>query len=251
MRDFEDSTLWRVSEFERIRQETGSSGYIPLAGATILPTTLLADLRNLQRDTGGGELLESIAACMRHHEPALFYLQHEELVWPVTLFPSQMIYHSPRDMVQATPATLADLKLISVEPPGVRPPGHWLFDRVAQAEHYRPLAPLLWAVAIHGPRGALLNEIGGTAAYRAIKNLSDEGLVAPGAIGSAAERLRRESVSLRQMSTWPGLSVERASRLLNGLYLASALLVTRTHPAARAEPGFMRGLFGAGRRPRR
>jgi hypothetical protein len=30
--------------------------------------------------------------------------------------------------------------------------------------------------------------------------------------------------------------VERAGRLLNALYLASALLVSRTHPAARGAP---------------
>jgi hypothetical protein len=250
VRDFEDSTLWRVSEFERVRQETGTSGYTPLTAASVLPTTLLADLHGLEYAAGGGDVLEVIAACLRHREAALLYLQHEELVWPVTLFPLQMLYHSPRDMVQASPANLADLSLIGVEPPGVRPPGHWMFERVAQAEHYRPLAPLLWAMALGGPRAMLLAEIGGTAAYRALKNLASEGLVAPGALGSAAERLRRESVSLREMTTWPGISLERASRLLNALYLASALLVTRTHPAARAEPGFVRGLFGA-RKPRR
>jgi len=32
------------------------------------------------------------------------------------------------------------------------------------------------------------------------------------------------------------MSVARASRLLNGLYLSSSLLATRAHPAARAEP---------------
>ena len=32
------------------------------------------------------------------------------------------------------------------------------------------------------------------------------------------------------------MSAERAARLLNGFYLASALLVTRSHPAARPEP---------------
>jgi hypothetical protein len=42
VRDFEDSTLWRVSAFERIRRETGSSGFMRLSGPTLLPTTLLA-----------------------------------------------------------------------------------------------------------------------------------------------------------------------------------------------------------------
>ena len=250
MRDFEDSTLWRVSAFERQLRETGTSGFARLSGATVLPTTLVAELERLERDAAEGDALEVIAACMRHHEPALLYLKHEELVWPLTLFPQQMLYHSPRDMATASAKGLADLAVITVEPPGVRPPGHWMHERVAQAEHYRPLAPLLWLMALYGPRFAPLSEIGGTAAYRAIKRLSDEGLNAPGALGSAAERLRRESVPLREVATWPGMSLERAGRLINGLYLVAALLVTRTHPAARGEAGLVRSLLGL-RRPRR
>jgi len=128
---------------------------------------------------------------------------------------------------------LPRLTLLRIEPPGVRPPGHWMHERVAEVEHYRPLAPLLWALALEGPRPALLTEIAGNVAYRALKNPADEGLALGGALRSAAERLRRETVSLRTIAEWPGMSVERASRLLNGLYLNSALLATRAHPAAR------------------
>jgi hypothetical protein len=32
------------------------------------------------------------------------------------------------------------------------------------------------------------------------------------------------------------MGLERASRMLNALYLASSLLTSRTHPAARPEP---------------
>jgi len=248
MRDFEDSTLWRISAFERVRLATGDSGFARLGTATVLPTTLLADLNQLENSFAAGDTLEIIAACMRHREAALLYLQHEDLVWPVTLFPADMLYHSPRDMLQASKQALADLKVIAVEPPGVRPPGHWMHERVGQARHYMPLAPLLWQVALKGPRSSLLAEIGGTAAYRATRRPADSGLVAPGALAPAVERLHRESVSLRDMAGWPGLSVERASRLLNALYLTSALIVTRTHPAARTEPGTIRGFFGLGKR---
>ena len=34
--------------------------------------------------------------------------------------------------------------------------------------------------------------------------------------------------SLRDMSGWPGMGVERASRLLNALYLTGSLMVLRT-----------------------
>ena len=244
VRDFEDSTLWRVSEFERVRTETGGSGFARLEGPTVLPTTLLADLRRLDASGGSADLLEVVAACMRNREPALLLLQYQDLVWPVTLFPTPMLVHSPRDLAQAPRSALATLKLLGAEPPGVRPPGHWMHERIAQAEHYRPLLPLLWSLALDGPRDALLAEIAGTAAYRAVKEAEVDGVALGGATRSAAQRLRRETVPLRDVSRWPGMNVGRASRLLNGLYLASSLLVTRAHPAARSEPHGARALWG-------
>jgi hypothetical protein len=233
MRDFEDSTLWRISAFERMRNEDSQSGFARQERTTMLPSTLLADFERLNDDLSGLDALEVMAACLRHQESALLYLTHEELVWPITLFPAHSIYHCPRDISTASNKGLEHLKLVEVEPPGVRPPGHWMHERVGQASHYCPLTPLLWRVALYGPRGTLLTEIGGTAAYRALVSVASHGLIAPGAMGSAAERLHRQSVSMREVASWPGMSVERASRLLNALYLAGSLMVTRSHPAAR------------------
>lgn len=251
MRNFDDTTLWRISAFDRLRGETGTSGFAKLDdGATVLPTTLLADLSRMDADPHERDALEVLAACVRNRDAALIYLGHEDLVWPVTVFPAQMLYHSPRDMALASQAGLADLSFIDIEPPGVRVPGHWMHERVASVEQYRSLSDLLWLVALSGPRSAPLAEIGGTAAYRALKDVAAEGQVLSGALGSAATRLRRETVALRDIAAWPGMSVERASRLLNALYLTGGLMMTRTHPAARSEPGMHRGLFGPGR-PRR
>jgi hypothetical protein len=249
VRDFEDSTLWRISAFERIRQQTGSSGFMRLEGPTLLPTTLLADLRRLDADPGSNDVLEVIAACMRHREAALLCLTHDGLVWPITLFPHEGVYHSPRDLRQASAAGMANLALATAEPPGVRPPGHWMHERVAQAEHYRPLQPFLWTVALNGPRKELLADIAGPAVYRLVASSSGERPQAPGALGSAIERLQRESVSLREISQWPGMSVERASRLLNGLYLSGNLLVSRSQTLARGDARDSRGgLFGRRKR---
>jgi hypothetical protein len=235
--DFEDSNLWRISAFNRMQLRTGSSGFGSLENrATVLPTTLLADISRMESDPKNADALEAMAACMRHREAALCVLQVDELVWPVTLFPVQMLYHSPRDLTTAAPAALANAKLLSIEPPGVKPPGHWMHERVAVAERYRPLVSMLWHFALHGPRRTLLTEISGTAAYRALSGPAEIPLNAPGAMGSAAERLRAESVAVREVASWPGMSLERASRLLNALYLSSRLLVSRAHPAARAQP---------------
>ncbi len=233
MADSPSSDLWRISEFERVRAQALSSAFSSLDAPTVLPTTLLADLRRLDINGNRGDVLEVAAACMRNHEPALLCFEIDAKVWPVTLFPGQMLYHSPRGLANAGASVLSRLKLLRVEPPGVRPPGHWMHERVAEVEHYRPLGPLLWSLAIEGPRVAVLTEIAGTVAYRAIRSPAEDGLALGGAIRSAADRLRRETVSLRAISEWPGMSIERASRLLNGLYLNSALLATRAHPAAR------------------
>ncbi len=241
MRDFEDSTLWRVSEYDRVRNSTGTSGFDRLGGSQLLPTTLLADLRRLDADPQSNDVLEVVAACMRHRQSALLILQHEGLVWPVTIFPAQMMYHSPTPLHDSGRGMtgFADLRVLETEPAGVRTPGPWLLGPSVDpvhASHYRELQPLLWRLALDGPRSTLLSEIAGTAAYRAIRSPSDEGLSTPGALGSACEHLRRETVSLRTISSWQAMNVERASRLLNALYLASALLVSRTHPAARSAP---------------
>jgi hypothetical protein len=236
MRDFEDSSLWRVSAFERVRRETGSSGYVRLDGPTILPSTMLADLQRLHENRLDGDTLEIVAMCMRHREPALLCLQYEDVVWPITIFPNEGLYHSPHDMALASTSGLANLKLLTCEPPGVRPPGHGMHERIARRDQYRPLAPFLWQLALKGPRSTVLGEIGGTAAYRASLTQEGQSLSAPGALGSAIERMRRESVSLREISSWPGLSAERAGRLVNALYLTSGLIVTRAHPAARSQP---------------
>ena len=107
MRDFEASTLWRVSEFERERMRTGSSGFARLEGASVLSSTLHADLSRLNDGGVGADLLEVVAACMRNHEPALLCLRYDGLVWPVTLFPAQQVYHSPRGLHQVAVEPLA------------------------------------------------------------------------------------------------------------------------------------------------
>ena len=236
MQDFDDSTLWRISEFERVRLETGSSGYARLNGPTVLPTTLVSELSRLEYSAAGTDLMEVIAACMRHREAALIYVVHRELVWPVTIFPRERLYHSPRDLTTELSQGVRELSVHSVEPPGVRAPGHFMTERVAEERHYRPLYPLLWELGLHGPRGTLINEIGGNAAYRVSPDFHLGSLPLAGAVGPAFQRLRRETASLRAVSGWPGMNIDRAVRLLNSLYLLSGLMVLRMHPAARKEP---------------
>ncbi|GAB4561041.1 MAG: hypothetical protein Tsb007_25190 [Rhizobacter sp.] len=242
MRDF-DSTLWRISAFERAREAGEASPGVGFDRPTLLPTTLLADLQRLEASPAANDVLEVIAACLRNREAALLYLAHGPYVWPVTLFPTQQLYHSPVDVSDiAAETSLSQLKLISAEPPGVMPPGHPRHERVAASDKYRPISALLWAVALNGPRDQVLAEIGGKAAYRLAGRIED----LPHALGAllpATMRLRQDSASLRDIAAWPGMSPQRAARLLNALYLTGSLMVTRSHPAARDQPAGWRGLF--------
>ena len=246
MRDFQDSTLWRISAYERLRLERGSSAFAQLGENTMLPTTLLADLRHLEARHEDSDVLEVLAACMRHRQAALICLQYEGLVWPVTVFPAEGVYHSPRDMSLALPDSLAGLKVLSCDAPGMRPPGHWMHERVGRHDHYHPFKPLLWQLALHGPRSARRAEIAGNVAYRVTLSREDR-LLAPGALGPAADRLRAGAATLRDIAGWPGMSAERASRLLNALYLSAALMVMRSHPAAHSQTTLLDRLLRRGK----
>ncbi|MFT3666658.1 hypothetical protein [Piscinibacter sp.] len=232
------STLWRISAFDRLHQQAQQDPDRP----TIVSSTLMAEIAALERRQDENDALEVLAACVRLQEPALVYLRFAELVWPVTVFPAQMLYHSPRPLSEAVDGALARVSVMAIEPPAVRLPGRALGGAVASDDGFHALAPVLWRLALHGPRGRLLGEIGGTAAYRVLRTPQADELPLPGALGAAAERLRRESASLKQIAGWPGMSLERAARLLNALYLGTNLMVSRSAAAARAEP--RRGLLG-------
>jgi hypothetical protein len=236
MRNFDDTTLWRVSSFERMQQETGTSGFARLDGPTLLPTTMLAELEKLERDPHGIDVLEMMGACMRHREAALLCLQHEELVWPITVFPMHGLYHSPKDLSNASAIGLASLKVLTAEPPGVQPPGHWDNERVGQTEQYRSLVPLLWFLALNGPRQTLLHEVSGPAAYRAIPGRGNGNPKLSGVMGSAFERLQHATVSLRQITAWPGRGARLplAQWLVFGLRLDGDSLTPRSTGATQS-----------------
>ena len=126
----------------------------------------------------------------------------------------------------------------------MKPPGDAMHERIARSDRYHPLSAFLWGVALQGPRTTLLTEISGRVAYRLASSSVEDLPPSLGALSSAVGRLRNEAASLRDVAGWPGLSVERASRLLNALYLTGALMVSRSHPAARSEPRGWRGWLG-------
>jgi hypothetical protein len=245
MRSLDDSTLWRFSAYERHVAGGSAAAFASAATgpAPGLSPTLIAELLALERQPQGFDVLTVLSACLRQRENALLLLHQQDLVWPVTLFPREQLYHCPRDLVAQLqglmpgPAELlhgaADLRLLRLEPAGLQAPGSAQRERVGQGMHYRPLAPLLWALALYGPRAQLLPQIAGHAAYRVAPDYHCGPHAPGGALGAALQRLRQASVPLRELARWPGLSPHSAARLLNALYVQGGLMVSRVHPAAR------------------
>jgi hypothetical protein len=198
-----------------------------------LDTSVMQDLLRFDRVGGPGpglEVLEVMAAALRHGRSLRVELRHEcrELVW--TVFPHQKLFHCLLSADGLRRLHLNRLHVERIEPARREPPA---VD--AKAAHTFALRPLLWDLALHGARSDLLPEIAGPVAYR-ISPAGDlaglQQLEQGATLAAAITRLRRETTALADIERWPGFNRERAQRLVNGLYLNAALMVSRTHPSA-------------------
>jgi len=203
---------------------------------TSLSPSLMQDLTRIELGSAQRELLEVLAACIRHTQPLAITVdiapglaaeQHT-----LSIFPSERLLHCTLPMVQLLQGDLGHWRVLQVQPAQLRPPGSHDRTRIGHPSHYAPLAPLLWAVALRGARDELLPELAGLAAYRVAPGISLSGLDVPAAMAQCINRLRRQTSNLREIADWPGVGSERAMRLLNALYLQSGLIVSRSHPAA-------------------
>lgn len=232
------SPLMRVSEFQRYRAESDRDS---VAGSTRLSSLNPSLLHDLQRfaqregrdEEGSLEVLEVLAAAVRHARPLLVHLQHEFRVLALTVFPGEHQIHCPLPLPTLLSWRLTELRVLHVEPARIAP-----YDPARpgpEAHQYAALAPLLWELALRGARDELLPEIAGTAAYRVAPGADLSRLDLGGTLAAAVQRLARQTTNLREIAGWPGFDRERAMRMLNGLYLHGALMVSRSHPAATNE----------------
>jgi len=138
-------------------------------------------------------------------------------------------------MAQLMASRLTELRVLQVEPALLRPPADLNSGLAAPADRVAALGPVLWELALRGSREALLPEIAGNAAYRIAPGVDLSMLELTGSLAAAVHKLRRDTTNLRDIASWPGFDLARATRLLNGLYLQAGLMVSRTHPAATNE----------------
>ena len=230
---FGEPELLRASAYRRYLEEleadTTSGMSTRLAQ---LSPSLRADLQRFEHDGTGSEAVEVVAACVRHAKRVTIHLQCGERVVPLTVFPHERLVHCPMDITELVERYLPQIRVMHVEPALLRPPGDAIESLVGPAHLHHPLAPLMWELALRGPRRELLPEIAGPAAYRVAPSLDINALPARGVLRATIERLRRNSANLGEIASWPALDRERAARLLNGLYLQSGLIVSRSHPDA-------------------
>jgi hypothetical protein len=234
---FGASELIRVSAFRRHLEDTVRDGDAS-AGATrmsALNPSLLHDLMRFDdpaRAAAGIEVLEVMAGAVRHARALLLQVEHDYRVIPLTLFPADRLVHCPLKVSQLLALPLTELRVLHVEPARLKPPGARGDMPEGGITECAPLGRVLWEMAMRGSRGELLPEIAGIAAYRIAPGAALNGLELTGTLALAVERLHQQTANLREIAGWPGFDRERAMRMLNGLYLHAALMVSRTHPAA-------------------
>ena len=234
---FGEPELLRASAFQRYLHEPGGPRAHGLLGDAAtrpagLSPSLLADLGRFERSGQASEVLEVLAACVRHAQEVIVHLQMADVVVPLTVFAVERLVHCPISLDALLRERPTELRVLHVEPAVLRPPGDRESALVADDQHYHPLRPVLWEFALRGSRATLLPEIAGPVAYRVAPGLELGDLRVSGALTSTIQRLQRDSVSLRELADWPGFDAPRAARLLNALYLQSGLIVSRTHRAA-------------------
>lgn len=230
-----------VSSFQRYLDDLERQGMKPaLTRLSQLNPSLMQDLMRFEQDGRQTELLEVVAACVRHARSLVIYLQHGEHVLPLTLFPLERLAHCPMPMVDFLAGNLAHLVVMRVEPSLLSAPGDPDGGMVAPRHFYHPLGPVTWDLAMRGSRELLLPEIGGVAAYRIAAGSQLRDVPMSGTVRAAVHRMQRRSANLRDIAHWAGFNRGSAMRLLNALYLQGSLIVSRTAPSASND-----SLFGA------
>src|ERR1700712_3333664 len=220
---FGEPELLKATAYRRYLDELDADSLPGETRSSNLSPSLQADLQRADMRGGVSETVEVIAACVRHSTRVIVYLQCAGRVLPLTLFPHERLVHCPMELSEFVERHLPQARVMHLEPAALRPPGDPDRELIGESRMYHPLSPLLWELAMRGPRRELLPEIAGPAVYRVSPHLDISALPASGSLKAAAQRLRQKAMSLSGIAGWPAFDRERAARLLNALYLQSGL----------------------------
>lgn len=231
---FGEPELMRASAFRRYLQELACAptGDPARSRWTSLSPSLMADLQRFEHRGEGADVLEVLAACLRHAQRVAVHCEAGGYVLPITLFPRERLFHCPADPGTYLLQRLALLRVLRLEPAVLRPPGDREEALVGHSSQYHPLDPLLWVLALHGARAELLPEIAEPALYRTAPGLDLRTMPMSPAHRQAIRHMRGQPVSVRDLAEMLSATREEASRLLNALYLQSGLIVSRSLPSS-------------------
>ena len=204
-------------------------------GMSSLSPSLLQDLQRFDPSSPQRELLEVLAACLRHTQALAVALDGPLGPLTLNLFPLDSMMHCAQSIQELMDSDLSLQQVVGVRPANLQPPVNALLKPLDGQRGYVPLRPLLWVTALYGARDKLLPELAGQAAYRVAPSLNLAGLDVPGAMQRCIMQLRRQTSNLGEIARWQDIGTGRAMRLLNALYLQAGLIVSRSHPAATNE----------------
>jgi hypothetical protein len=189
-------------------------------------SSLMSDLNRFADEPDGAELLAVLAASVRHAKPLVLQLAMGSDLLHLSIFPREQSHACALDMCKLPADDLARLRLAYIES-GRSPAPAGVAGNAAAARQLRPLGPLLWLLAMHGPRDALLPEIAGPAKYRLAPGVLLEQLPIDPAVQPALHRLWCASSTLDELAGSTPRGQAQARRLLNALYLQSGLMISR------------------------
>ena len=134
---FGEPELMRASAFQRYLDELAATPGMNSAppGPTSLSPSLLADLQRFEHRPNGTEVVEVLAACLRHAQSVVVHCDAEGYVVPITVFPRERLYHCPAEPESYLMQRLGTLKVLRMEPAVLRPPGDRETALVAPAAH--------------------------------------------------------------------------------------------------------------------
>lgn len=201
-----------------------------VAGPTTVHSTLSPSLReDLLRFADAGaeiELLPALAASVRHAKSVLVGLDLQGQRIVASIHPRQQIFRAPLDLGALSPAECRVLKLVHVEPQA----GGSVED-AGRDTSTGPLRPLLWRLAMFGPRADLLPEVRGPVRYRLAFGAALQDLDIAPEFGPVLARLKSMPLGLDELVAGSGLGRDVLQRLMNALYLQSGLMIVRAFGA--------------------
>ena len=204
----------------------------PSAGArSTLSGSMQSDVARFLGSPGTTELLPVMAASVRHLQPITMILSQGHREWRLSIDPRAQTYRSEFDVLALEHRAFRNLCLRRVDEGGAVTAPH---RTIVEGQ----LSDLLWRAAMVGNRDKILPEISGRVRYRTAGTFrpgSDP--IAPTLVPVLA-RLSRSPATLAELQR---IAADKLApqRLLNSLYLQSALIVTRAGPAGPRNLGLL------------